>query len=351
METMDITEFLYLAIEKNASDLLMSASARPALRIKGELIYLDTPPLDASTSKTLIYSLLYDEQIARFEQSKELDFSLSIKDKHRFRVNVYYQKGSVAASFRLIPNVVPSLEDLWLPPIIRDFAMAPQGLVLVSGPTGHGKSTTQACMIDIINDNKRVHIVTIEDPIEFIHENRKSIVDQREVGDDTHSFAEALKHVLRQDPDVILVGEMRDLETVAAALTAAETGHLVIATLHTNDAVQSIDRLLDIFPPHQQNQVRTQLALSLRAIVSQRLLRRKDGKGLILATEILTNNAAVGHCIRDNKTHAIYSIMETHKKEGMHMMDHAIERLYVTGLISHETARSRMKNPNLLDGT
>jgi len=305
---MDITQLLELAVQKRASDILLSAGAPPAIRVNGELLYTELEPLNGETSKQLIYSMLYENHIARFEREKELDFSLGMRDIYRFRVNVFYQKGSVSASLRLIPSEVPSLEELRLPSIVRDFALLAQGLVLVTGPTGHGKSTTQACMINMINQTKRVHIVTVEDPIEFIHKNIKSIVDQREVGDDTHSFANALKHVLRQDPDVILVGEMRDLETIAAALTAAETGHLVIATLHTNDAVQSIERLVDVFPPHQQNQIRSQLALCLKSIISQRLLPRKDRRGLILATEILINNPAVAHCIRDSKAHAIYSI-------------------------------------------
>jgi len=347
---MDITQLLELAVQKRASDILLSAGAPPAIRVNGELLYTELEPLNGETSKQLIYSMLYENHIARFEREKELDFSLGMRDIYRFRVNVFYQKGSVSASLRLIPSEVPSLEELRLPSIVRDFALLAQGLVLVTGPTGHGKSTTQACMINMINQTKRVHIVTVEDPIEFIHKNIKSIVDQREVGDDTHSFANALKHVLRQDPDVILVGEMRDLETIAAALTAAETGHLVIATLHTNDAVQSIERLVDVFPPHQQNQIRSQLALCLKSIISQRLLPRKDRRGLILATEILINNPAVAHCIRDSKAHAIYSIIETHAKEGMNLMDYSIKKLYDTELITYDTALYRVRNPQILHG-
>ena len=346
---LDIARLLKFAVEKKASDILLSAGAPPTLRINGELVFLDVPPLNPASSKSTIYSILEDYQIARFEEKKELDFSINVQDIYRFRGNVYYQRGCIATALRLIPNHVPSLEELGLPPLAKQFALAAQGLYLITGPTGHGKSTTQACMIDIINRNKRLHIVTIEDPIEFVHKNVKCIIDQREVGDDTLSFAEALKHVLRQDPDVILVGEMRDLETIAAALTAAETGHLVIATLHTNDAVQSIDRLLDIFPPHQQNQVRTQLALSLKAIVSQRLLPRADKSGRVLATEIMLNNHAVAHCIRDSKTHAIYSTIETHSKDGMHLMDHSIKRLYLEGVITYETALHRIRSPQVLE--
>ena len=348
-KTMDLSSLLKFAVSKKASDLIITAGAPPTLRISGSLVALQSSSLTGEETKKLAYSILEDHQVATFERNKELDFSITLKGEYRFRGNLYLQKDCVAASFRLIPNDIPSLGTLGLPPIVEEFALIHMGLVMITGPTGHGKSTTQAAMLDLINGRRRCHIVTIEDPIEFVHTNKKSIVDQREVGHDTLSFAEALKHVLRQDPDVILVGEMRDLETIAAALTAAETGHLVIATLHTNDAVQSIDRLLDVFSPHQQGQVRAQLALSLLAIVSQRLIPRADGKGLILATEIMKNNSAVAHCIRDSKTHAIYSILETHAKEGMQPMDSSVKSLYQRGLITYEEAKVRMRNPSALD--
>jgi twitching motility protein PilT len=262
---------------------------------------------------------------------------------------VFFQRGTVAAAFRLVASKVPTLEELNLPPVVEEFALAPQGLVLVTGPTGHGKSTTQAAMIDVINKRRKAHVVTIEDPIEFLHTNKMSLIEQREVGDDTLTFAEALKHVLREAPDVILVGEMRDPESIACALTAAETGHLVIATVHTNDAVQAIDRLLDSFPPHQQGQVRSQMSLSLLGVLSQRLLPRKGGKGRVPAVEVLRNTAGVAHLIREMKTPQIYAILETHAKDGTRTLDGALKELYLRGFVEHEEARSRMRNPSLLD--
>jgi twitching motility protein PilT len=329
--------------------MLLTAGSPPVYRIDGELLYTNARPLSGENCKSLVYSILDEEQIARFETKKELDFSFYLEGTYRFRGNVYMQRGAVGAAFRLIPQRIPSLGELALPPIIEEFALAPIGLVLITGPTGHGKSTTQACMIDIINKKKRVHIITIEDPIEFVHKNKRSVIDQREVGYDTLSFAEALKHVLRQDPDVILVGEMRDLETIATALTAAETGHLVIATLHTNDAVQTINRLIDVFPAHQQSQIKAQLSLCLLAVVSQRLLPRADGKGRIVATEVMRNNPAVAHLVREGKIEGIYSVMETHAKEGMFVMDTSIKNLYMQGIITHEEAKLRMRSPLALE--
>ena len=254
----------------------------------------------------------------------------------------------MAAVFRVIPDRVPQLETLGLPPILKDLALRPQGLLLVTGPTGHGKSTTQAAMVDLINTTRKAHIITVEDPIEFLHRNRLSVVEQREVGDDTQGFAQALRRVLRQAPDVILIGEMRDLETMSAALTAAETGHLVISTLHTNDAVQSVDRILDSFPAHQANQVRSQLSLSLLAVFAQRLLPRADGQGLTVASELLINNPASAHLIREGKTHHLYSVMETHGREGMHTLDLSLKGLYLRGAITKEEALRRMRNPDAL---
>jgi len=346
---MDISKLLRFAVEKKASDMLLTAGSPPVYRINGELYFTNARPLASESCKELIYSVLDDDQITRFEADKELDFSFYLEGTHRFRGNVYIQRGSIGAAFRLIPQHIPSLEELALPPIIEEFALAPMGLVLITGPTGHGKSTTQACMIDMINTKKRVHIITIEDPIEFVHKNKRSVIDQREVGHDTVSFGEALKHVLRQDPDVILVGEMRDLETISTALTAAETGHLVIATLHTNDAVQTINRLIDVFPAHQQSQIKAQLSLCLLAVVSQRLLPRSDGKGRIVATEVIRDNPAVAHLIREGKIEGIYSVMETHAKEGMFVMDTSIKNLYMQGIITYEEAKLRMRNPQVLE--
>jgi twitching motility protein PilT len=342
---MEISSIIQLAVEEKASDVLITAGVPVVLRINGELIPSTSGILSAKQTKELIYEMLSDEQIAKFEREKELDFSMSVKSLQRVRTNVYLQKGAVAAALRLVPNTIPSLDGLGLPAIIRDFALKPQGFIIVTAPTGNGKSTTQAAMIDIINSEQKRHIVTIEDPIEYVHKSKRSIVDQREVGQDTATFKNALKHVLRQDPDVILIGEIRDLESIEAALTAAETGHLVITTLHTNDSAQSVDRILDVFPAHQQGQIRTQLAFSLLAIIAQRLLPKTDGSGRVCACEILIKNDAVGNLIREGKTHQIHTIMETQSKLGMKTMDRALKDLYSKGLISYEVARSHMRNP------
>ena len=344
----EMHQLLRFAVDKKASDILLTANTPPALRIKGDLIFMKPPPLTPDDTRKLLYQILLDKQRAQFELENELDFSVEMEGRFRFRGNAYVQRGCVGVALRLIPDRIPSLAELGLPPIVEEIALQAQGLVLVTGPTGHGKSTTQACMLEIINANRRCHIVTIEDPIEFVHTNSKSVVDQREVGQDTKGFAAALRHVLRQDPDVILVGEIRDLESIAAALTAAETGHLVITTLHTNDAVQAIDRLLDVFPPHQQSQVRTQLAMTLLAVLAQRLFPRKDGTGRVVATEMLKNVPAVAHLIRGAKTHNLYTVMETQARLGMRTMDASIKQLYLEGLITREQARRRMRSPDTL---
>jgi twitching motility protein PilT len=281
-----------------------------------------------------------------FERQRELDFSLAISPEVRFRANVYYQKGAVAGAFRLIPRKIPSMQALGLPAICAELPLKTHGLILLTGPTGGGKSTTMACMIDMINETRRCHIVTVEDPIEYVHRNKKAIIDQREVFADTLSFSNALKYVLRQDPDVILVGEMRDAETIAAALTAAETGHLVFATLHTNDAVQ--DRSVDVFPPYQQNQIRTQLAFALIAVIAQQLIPKKGGKGRVLCSEILVKNHAVANHIRENKTHQTRSIMEAARGEGMITMDHRLRELYEAGHITFEEAARRVTSATVL---
>ena len=344
-----LLEVLRKAVETGASDVVLSADCPPCLRVLGELTRLRGDVLTAEGTKTLVYGLLNESQVAKFERDLELDFSFTLQNEHRFRGNVYLQRGSVAAVFRLIPAKIPALQELSLPPVIEEFAHSAQGLVLVTGPTGHGKSTTQAAMIDFINRRRKAHVITIEDPIEFLHGNLQSVIEQREVGDDTRSFAEALKHVLREAPDVILVGEMRDPESIACALSAAETGHLVIATVHTNDAVQAVDRLLDSFPPHQQPQVRSQMSLSLLGVVAQRLVPRKDGAGRIPAVEILRNTAAVAHLIREGKTHQLYAVLETHARDGMKTLDSALKDLYLRGVIEYEEARKRMRNPSLLE--
>ncbi|HOQ90794.1 MAG TPA: type IV pilus twitching motility protein PilT [Candidatus Hydrogenedentes bacterium] len=347
---MDFRELFDLVREQQASDLLISAGAPPVLRINGDLYRTKTDPLTPEDTRALVYSLLTADQIQRFEERNELDFSLAYSNKHRFRVNVYRQRGAVAAALRPIPEQIPNLFELGFPEWIIEFTKARRGLLLVTGPTGSGKTTTLAALIDQINHNRACHIITVEDPIEYLHRHRKSIVDQREIGEDTHSFADALKYVLRQNPDVILIGEMRDLETIQAALTAAETGHFVLATLHTNDAVQSIDRIIDVFPPGQQQQIRFQLSLVLLGIISQRLIPRKDGKGRVLAYEIMRNNNAIANLIREQKSHQVYSVMETMAREGMVPMDRCLKQLYGDGLISLEDAIAHMRNPKELTG-
>jgi len=345
---MELRELFHIVETKGASDLLLTAGAPPMIRVHGKIQQIDHPPLDALEAKRLVYSLLNDKQKEEFEERRELDFSLGLGPTHRFRVNCYMQRGCVAAAFRPISSRIPGLKELGLPPIVYDLAFCPQGFLLVTGPTGHGKSTTLASIIDLINTNKRCHIVTIEDPIEFVHGNKQSVIDQRELGSDTLSFATALKYVLRQAPDVILVGEMRDLDTVAAALTAAETGHLVLATLHTNDAVQTIDRIIDVFPERQQQQVRVQLSLTLLAVISQRLLPKATGDGRVLAVEILKNTHSSANLIREGKTYQVYSVIETGTKDGMVTLDASLIKLYQRGIITAEEAQLHMRNPQAL---
>lgn len=347
-ESVDMKTLFEHAEKMQASDLLITAGAPPIIRVDGEIYPVLSRNLTPQASRRLIWSLLNETQQAMFEERRELDFSLAVTGDLRFRANVYYQKGAVSAAFRLIPTVVPSLEDLGLPESVKDLTLKSHGLILVTGPTGSGKSTTMASMIDLINSHERVHIVTVEDPIEFIHHNKTAVVDQREVFADTLSFSNALKYVLRQDPDVILIGEMRDQETVSAALTAAETGHLVIATLHTNDAIQSIDRIVDVFPPHQQQQVRVQLAFCLLGVISQRLLLRKGGVGRILAAEIMIKTFAVANHIREGKTHQTRTVMEGSRKEGMVTLDHRLGELFKAGLIDRAELTRNVTSVNAL---
>jgi twitching motility protein PilT len=345
---MEIKDLLDLVDKEKASDLLITAGAPPILRVNGELLRTRYESLTPEQTRDLIYSFLAKEQRLAFEARKEFDFSLAFGRKHRFRVNVYYQKEAVAAALRPIPEVVPPLRELGLPEEVDKIASVKQGLVLVTGPTGHGKTTTQAALIDLVNTTRSCHIITIEDPIEYVHYHKRSIVDQREVGGDTHNFANALKYVLRQSPDVILIGEMRDLETIQAALRAAETGHLVLATLHTNDAVQTVDRIIDVFPGEQQQQIRFQLSMTLLAVISQRLLPREDGNGRILAYELVKNTTAVANLIREGKTHQVYSVIETSTKEGMITLDRCIKDLYMRGLITYEEALAHVRSPEVL---
>jgi twitching motility protein PilT len=343
-----LSDYLFDAIEMKASDLHITAGLPPMVRIHGKVEPLDYPPLTPNATRELIYDILSNDQRQRLENDWELDFSYSLPHTARFRVNVYFQRGSLGAAFRTIPHEIRSLGELGLPKAVEDMTEKPRGLVLVTGPTGSGKSTTLAAMIDRINETRSEHIMSVEDPIEFLHNHKKCIVNQREVNQDTRSFAQALKHVLRQDPDVILVGEMRDLETISLAVTAAETGHLVFGTLHTQDAPQTVDRVIDVFPPHQQHQVRAQLANALQGIITQTLIPRRDGKGRVVACEILVPTPGVRNLIREGKNHQIYSAMQTGGKFGMQTMDAALVDLVRRGLVSQQEAEKRSSNPDEL---
>jgi len=334
-----IEAFLHEMIERGASDLHLTTNSPPMIRLHGELLGLAHPPLSATDTKNLTYSLLTEAQKKKFEEESELDFSFGIKGVSRFRGNLYLQKGAVGGAFRMIPHTTPQLQTLGLPPSAPELTALPRGLVLVTGPTGSGKSTTLAAMIDKVNRERKEHIVTVEDPIEFVHEHKGCLVNQREVFSDTHSFAQSLKHVLRQDPDIVLIGEMRDLETIEAALVVAETGHLVFSTLHTNSAVQTINRIIDVFPPHQQSQVRAQLSLVLQGVVSQQLVARRDGRGRVLAAEVMIPNAAIRNLMREEKVHQIYSQMQVgQSKFGMQTMSQALINLVQRNLITPEDA-------------
>jgi twitching motility protein PilT len=338
VDGLSLTDMLVAVLERNASDLHLTAGARPTLRLNGSLTPMDDlPVLTPPVIQQMMYEILTQKQRERFEEHLELDFAYAVPGRARFRVNLYRQREALGAAFRLIPYEIKKLETLGIPPSVSNFAMMPRGFVLVTGPTGSGKSTTLAGIIDLANRQRRDHIMTVEDPIEFLHTHKSCLVNQREVGDDTHSFANALKHVLRQDPDIILVGEMRDLETISVALTAAETGHLVFATLHTQDAAQTIDRVIDVFPPHQQQQVRVQLAGSLQGVVAQTLCKSTDGRSRIVATEVLVATPAIRNLIREGKTHQIYSALQAGAKHGMHTMDQHLAELVKGGRITYDT--------------
>ena len=343
---MDLVDILIEVLERNASDLHLTVGSPPVVRITGRLIKLDYPRLTSNDTRDLIYSILSQDQRQRIENEWELDFSYSVPGRARFRVNAYFQRNSLGAAFRLIPAQIKSVDDLMLPLSLHKMAAKPRGFVLVTGPTGCGKSTTLAALIQEINETREEHIMTIEDPIEFLYRHKKSVVNQREVGTDTKSFNRALKSVLRQDPDVILVGEMRDTETMQTALTASETGHLVFATLHTQDAPQTIDRIIDVFPPHQQGQIRVQLAASLMGIFTQQLVPVMDGNGRIPACEVLIPTPAVRNLIREAKTHQIYSVIQTGSQYGMQTMDAALADLVKRGIISRDVALRKSSNPD-----
>jgi twitching motility protein PilT len=333
-----LTELLIEVLDKGASDLHITAGARPTLRMNGSLQELDDRPvMTPQVIQRMMYAVLTQKQREKYEEELELDFAYAVPGKARFRVNLYKQRDAVGAAFRLIPFEIKALEELGVPPSVANFAMLPRGFVLVTGPTGSGKSTTLASLVDLANRQRKDHIITVEDPIEFLHRHKSCLVNQREVGEDTWSFQNALKHVLRQDPDIILVGEMRDLETISVALTAAETGHLVFATLHTQDAAQTIDRVIDVFPPHQQQQVRVQLAGALQGVVCQTLAKTTDGRGRAVATEVLVATPAVRNLIREGKTHQIYSALQAGMKHGMHTMDQHLSELVKSGRITYDT--------------
>jgi len=341
-EAIDLHDLFMQVLIHGASDLHLTNGLPPMLRIDGDVQPLKQyPVMDADTLRRIVYGMLSQKQRDRFENDLELDFSYSMPGKWRFRVNCYIQRGAIGAAFRLIPFEIKSVEDLGVPTQVENFARLPRGLVVVTGPTGSGKSTTLAALLDVINREKACHIMTIEDPIEFIHAHKRAIVNQREVGEDTHGFAEALKHVLRQDPDVILVGEMRDIETMQMAVTAAETGHLVFATLHTQDAAQTVDRIIDAFPPGQQQQIRVQLAGSLQGVVAQQLLPKRDTEGRIPACEVLVVTPAVRNLVREGKTHQLYSVMQSGGQFGMMTMDAHLANLTKTAAVAYEIAKER----------
>ena len=343
---MDIRTLLKIASEKGASDLHVTANTLPVVRIDGHLIPLSNfSKITKEECKRLVYGILNDKQKAMFERDLELDFSLEIPGMNRFRVNVHMQRGSVEAAFRLVSLRIREMGELGLPPVAAELSRRTQGLVLITGPTGVGKTTTLAAMVNLINNERQSIIICVEDPIEFVHTNKRSIIKQREVHSDTRSFANALRHALRQDPDVLVVGEMRDLETISTALTAAETGHLVLATLHTPDASQTIDRIIDVFPPYQQQQVKIQLAGTLQGIISQQLLPRIDRVGRILATEVLIATPAIRNLVREQETEQILTHIQTGFQFGMHTMDKSLKMLFQKGVIKESTFRTYVRNP------
>ena len=333
-----MADLFMLMHEKGASDIHITAGAPPMLRIDGALAPTPFPSLSPADSQALAYSLLSDAQRQRFEATNELDIAIGVKGVGRLRLNVFRQRGAVGVAIRSVPDKIRSFEELGLPAVTYDLMKLKKGLILVTGPTGSGKSTTLASMIDFLNVNHASHIMTVEDPIEFVHGHKKGIVNQREIGSDTESFGDALKYVLRQDPNVILIGEMRDLETISAALTVAETGHLVFATLHTSDAAQSINRMIDVFPPHQQDQIRTQLSFTLQAILCQQLLPRAKGGGRVMALELLVMTSAARNQVRERKIEQMMMTIQTGAKFGMQTMNQALSNLYTEGEITYQDA-------------
>jgi twitching motility protein PilT len=347
--SIDFAAVLTRMTEMKASDVHLTAGFQPAVRVRGRIVGLeDFPILAAQDTREIVYSVLNDSQRKRFENERQLDFAYAVPGVGRYRVNCFFQRGSISAAFRHIPHEIHSLETLGLPKVLQSFCRKPRGFVLVTGPTGSGKSTTLASMVDLINAEREEHILTIEDPIEFLHRHKKCIVNQREIGPDATDFSQALKAALREDPDVILVGEMRDLETISTALTAAETGHLVFATLHTQSTAQTVDRIIDVFPPHQQQQVRMQLSIALQGIVTQQLVPTSDGTGRAVASEVLVPTPAIRNLIREGKTHQIYQALQTSGSVGMQTMDSNLAQLVRQGLINRSMANQRASVPEEL---
>jgi twitching motility protein PilT len=346
---MDISELLIFVQKENASDLHLSAGESPMVRIHGEMKRIEMPPISKENLHMMLYDILSDQQRKRFEEMHELDFSIDLKGIARFRVNAFRQARGEGVVFRVIPSKILTIEQLGLPKSLREVTKNERGLVLVTGPTGSGKSTTLAAMIDIINNSLNGHIITIEDPIEFVHESKKCLINQRELGSHTHSFANALRSALREDPDIILVGEMRDLETISLALTAAETGHLVFSTVHTSGASKTVDRIIDVFPAAQQDQVRAQFAESIQAVISQVLLKRRDGRGLVPALEIMTGTPAVRNLIREGKVAQLPSTIQTGQKFGMITLDQSLKELVSKGIVDKEQCLYFASSPNVFN--
>ncbi len=349
IEKSDIKKLLGAAVQAGASDLHINVGLPPVMRVNTELINMDSEPVSSAQAADMMLDMIGEQRFKTFEQNRDYDFSTTLDDGNRFRVNAHYQRDTLAISFRLIPNQIPDLNQLCLPKIVAELAMLPRGLVIVTGHTGCGKSTTLASMIGLINNTCRKRIITLEDPVEYAFENNQSMIEQREIGSDCPDFASGLRHALRQDPEVILVGEMRDLETTRATITAAETGHLVLSTLHTLNAPQTIERIIDIYPAGQQNQIRAMLSNTLQAVISQTLFKRIDKPSMAPAVEILVCNSAVRNCIRENRIHEIPNIITTSRKSGMQEMDNSIAELFFNGFISREDAMGCASNPQKME--
>jgi len=346
---LDIKNVLVKTIENGASDVHINVGMPPILRKNTELLITDLQAISNETAKEMLLAMIGPDRFKKFQENKDLDFSTTIEDGHRFRVNAHYQRGTIAISFRVIPNRIPSVDDLNLPPIVKELTDLPRGLVLVTGHTGSGKSTTLAAMIELVNTKYKKRIITLEDPIEYALENKTCMIEQREIGFDCPEFASGLKHVLRQDPDIIMVGEMRDLETTGSTVTAAETGHLVFSTLHTINAPQTVERIIDIYPANQQNQIRTMLSNTLQAVISQTLFKRIDKPGMVPCTELLLCTSAVRNCIRENRIYEIPNIIETSRRMGMQNLDNSIADMYSNGYINREEAVARSSNPGKME--